>query len=232
MDKSRLELKVGAFVFVGIFILAAFVFKIGNIRNYGSVYSMRFIFSNVCGVQSGSPVRFSGVEVGEVTQVNILEGKQDNTIQIEVLARIKKSILVPSGSKAYIETLGLLGEKYIEIIPPSEFKTFLKPGDTLFGNTPLMMHELVSSGQQLVKDLQEIVHKLKAGEGTVGMLLNDDKLYQELEGLISDIRQAEQGTVGRLLYDDTLYQELEALISDIRRHPWKLFWKTSEKKKR
>jgi len=61
-------------------------------------------------------------------------------------------------------------------------------------------------------------------------LLNDDKLYQELTGLLSDIRQAKQGTIGRLLYDDKLYQEIEALISDIRRHPWKLFWKTREKR--
>lgn len=202
MDKSKLELKVGAFVFVALVILAVFIFKIGSLKSYGTGNPIRFVFSNVSGVKPGSPVRFSGVEMGEVSRIKILENKERKKTQIEVIAHIKKSFMIPQGSSAYINTLGLLGEKYIEIIPPDEFRTFLKSGDTIIGTDPVVMQEWVDEAQKIVKDFQGLMQKLKTAEGTVG----------------------------KLLYDDKLYQELEALISDLRRHPWKLFWKTREKK--
>ncbi|MFC1658215.1 MlaD family protein [Candidatus Omnitrophota bacterium] len=229
MDRSRLELKVGAFILGGLIILTLFIFKIGNLKNYGAGYQLRFVFGNISGVKSGSPVRLSGVNIGEVSQVNVVKNEQDKNIEVEAVVSIKKSQLIPLGSKAYINTLGLLGEKYIEIIPPLAYNAFFSPGDTMVGTDPIMMHHWVDEGEKILSDLKEIIVKLKQGEGTAGKILNDDRLYNELEALISDIRQAKEGTVGRLLYDDTLYQELQALISDIRRHPWKLFYKTREK---
>ncbi len=232
MDRSKVELKVGIFVFSALVVLAVFIFKIGNFKDYGKGYSLRIVFSNVSGVKSGSPVRFSGVDVGQVNRLNVIEGEQNKDTKIEVIVWIRKSLSIPRNSRAYINTLGLLGEKYIEIIPPSEYESFLQPGDIIVGSDPIMMQHWLSEGEKILRDLQELIHKLKAGDGTVGKLLNDDRLYEELEGLISDIRRAKEGTLGKLLYDDKLYRELEALISDIRRHPWKLFWKTREKKKK
>jgi len=229
MDRSRLELKTGLFILGALIFLTIFILKIGNLKSYGSGYQLRFIFGNVSGVKTGSPVRLAGVNVGEVNSVNVIKDEQDKNIRVEVAAWLKKSQLVPEGSKAYINTLGLLGEKYIEIVPPYEYNAFFRPGDVIVGTDPILMHDWIGEGEKIVEDFKEIIHKLKEGQGTAGKILNDDKLYQELEGLIRDIRQAKEGTIGRLLYDDTLYKELEALISDIRRHPWKLFYKTREK---
>lgn len=201
MDKSNLELKVGVFVFGAIIILGIFILKIGGFKNYAG-YPIKFMFNNVSGVKPGSPVRFAGVDVGEVRDVNILSNQQDNSTQIEVVGWIRGSLSIPQDSQVYVNTLGLLGEKYIEIIPPAEVKSFIKSGDTLVGVDPIMLHHWIDEGTKIVKDFQELLLQLKSGEGTVGKLLSDDKLYQELE----------------------------ALISDLRRHPWKLFWKTREKK--
>ncbi len=231
MDKSKVELKVGVFVFAALVILGIFVFKIGNLKTYGRGYSIKLLFNNVSGVKTGSPVRFSGVDVGEVNQVNILAGEQYNNARVEIIAWIREALYIPDNSAAYINTLGLLGEKYIEIVPPSEYTTFLKAGDTLVGTDPIMMRHWIDEGEKVIEDFQEIIRKLKEGEGTIGKLLYDDKLYQELEALVSDLQQAKRGTIGKLLYDDRLYQELEALVSDLRNHPWKLFWKTTEKEK-
>ena len=233
MNRTKVELRVGIFIFFAVAILAVFILKIGNLKSYSTGYEMKFIFHNVSGVKAGSPVRFSGVDVGEVANVTILEenifDEQNKNTRVEVIARLQRSLLVPKNSKAFVNTLGLLGEKYIEIIPPAKYNAFLEPGGTLFGNDPVMMHDWVAEGEKVVKDLQELIHKLKEGEGTVGRLLNDDELYHELTGLIKDLRQAKGGTVGKLLYDDRLYQELEGLVVDLRKHPWKLFWKTKEK---
>ena len=202
MDKTKTELKVGIFILIAIVILAIFIFKVGNIKDYGGGYLIKFIFKNVSGVKSGSPVRLSGVDVGEVDKVNILIDKKNKNTKVELTAWIKKSISIPRYSQAYINTLGLLGEKYIEIIPPDEIQSFLASGETIVGVDPAQMQDWISEAENTIKDFQELIAKLKAGEGTVGKLLNDDRLYQELEGLIGDLR----------------------------RNPWKLFWKTKEKK--
>ena len=202
MQRSSLEFKVGLFVFLAIVIFGVFIFKIGNLKSYGVGYPLRFVFGHVSGVKPGSPIRFSGVDIGEVSKVRIIEDPETKKTQVEVIAVIKKSLSIPRGSQAYVNTLGLLGEKYIEIIPPAEFYSFLKPNDSVIGTDPVLMQDWIDEGQKVVKDVQELIHKLKTAEGTIG----------------------------KLLYDDRLYQELEALVTDLRHNPWKLFWKSKEKK--
>jgi len=191
----------------------------------------RFIFNKVSGVKIGSPVRFSGVEIGEITQVNISENKKTRSTQIELAAWIDKSLKIPKESKAYISTLGLLGERYIEVIPPTVVVSYLQPGDKLTGIDPVMMQDLINEAQMSVADLQDLIESLKEGEGTLGKMFNDDKLYDELVGFLSDLRSG-KGTIGCLLYDDTIYQEIESLVRDVRMNPWKLFWKQKEKNER
>lgn len=98
--------------------------------------------------------------------------------------------------------MGLLGEKYIEIIPGINYNLLVKVNDTLVGVDPLAMHEVGELAKKIANDIDESIVKLKNKEGTIG----------------------------KLLYDDKIYNELEALVTDIRKHPWKLFWKTKEKK--
>ena len=202
MDKTKIELKVGFFVLIGIVLISFLIFKIGNIKNYGAGYSIKFIFNRIAGVKAGSPVRLSGVDIGEITEVKIVEDEENKKIKVEALSRIRGSLLIPHESSAYVSTLGLLGEKYIEIVPPEVVESFLKPGDKLVGVDPVLAQDWVDEAQKTVKDFQELISNLKDGEGTVG----------------------------KLLFDDRLYQELEALVTDLRQHPWKLFWKTKEKK--
>jgi hypothetical protein len=100
-----------------------------------------------------------------------------------------------------VNTLGLLGEKYIEIMPGKDYSNFLAPKQTLVGVDPIPMQEVSVLAKGIAQNLNE--------------------------GLLKIINK--EGTVGKLLYDDTIYKELEALVVDIRKHPWKLFWKTREK---
>lgn len=222
MDKSRTEFKVGIFVFAALVILGFLILRIGNIKDYGRGYPLKIIFGNASGVRAGSPVMFSGVDAGEVQSVRIIEDQQAKQTQIEIIASIRRTFSIPRASRVYIGTLGLLGEKYIEIIPPKEFESFLQPGETLIGVEPILPHFWLDEGERIVTDLSELIQNLKDGEGTAGRIFTDESLYEELSGLISDIRKAKEGTIGKLLFEDTIYKELKALVEDLRRNPWKL----------
>jgi len=198
--KTKLELKVGIFVFLGLVLLAIFILSIGGFKTWSSGFHMNFLFNFVNGVKTGAPIRFAGVDVGVVKQIKFVDAEEGGT-KINVVGWIKKGARMPADSTVWINTLGLLGEKYVEIIPGKNYDRYMGPGESLVGVDPIPMHEVFRLAQGVVANLDECILKLKNKEGTIG----------------------------KLLYDDTIYNELEALVTDIRKHPWKLFFKTKEK---
>lgn len=200
--KTRLELKVGVFVFIGLVILAVFILSIGGFKTWTSGYRVNFIFNFVNGVKVGAPVRFSGVDVGEVKELKFILAPEEQKTRVRVVGWLKKEVRVPLDSTVWVNTLGLLGEKYIEIMPGKDYSRCLAVDESLPGNDPIAMHEIAQLAKAITADIDESIVRIKNKEGTIG----------------------------KLLYDDTIYKELEALVVDVRKHPWKLFRKTKEKK--
>lgn len=201
--KSKMELKVGIFVFFGIVILTAFVLLIGNFKTWSSGYRVNFTFNFVNGVKLGAPVRFAGVDVGEVKDIKCFFSSQENKAKVNLNCWIKKGISVPQDSAIWVNTLGLLGEKYVEIMPGKDYANCLLPNQDLAGTDPIPMQEVTELAKRIATNLDEGIAKIKNKEGTLG----------------------------KLLYDDSIYNNLDAFIEDIRRNPWKLFFKTKEKHK-
>lgn len=195
--KTKLEFKVGVFVFFGLIVLIVFVLSIGDFKDWSSGYHLKFTFNFINGVKIGAPVRYAGVEVGEVKEIKFVSYSGQKT-KVELLCWIPKKINIPADSTIWINTLGLLGEKYVEIMPGQDFQKYLSVNESLAGNDPIAMHELIDLGKKITDDFGAIVSKMKNGSGTIG----------------------------RLIADDTIYNEVEALILDLKKHPWKLFWKT------
>lgn len=201
--RTRLELKVGIFVFIGLIILVMFILLIGDFRTWVKGYNrISFTFNFVNGVKLGAPVRFAGVDIGEVRDIGFVFSSQENKTKISIVGWLRKDVKIPTDSSVWINTLGLLGEKYIEIMPGKDYSKFLVSGESLTGVDPIAMHEIGNIVKTIATDIDETVLKIKNSEGTIG----------------------------KLLYEDALYKEIEALIADLRAHPWKLFWKTKEKK--
>lgn len=195
--KTKLEFKVGVFVFFGLVVLIIFVLSIGDFKDWSSGYCLKFTFNFINGVKIGAPVRYAGVEVGEVKGIRFVAYPEQKT-KVELLCWIPRKINIPVDSTIWVNTLGLLGEKYVEIMPGRDFQKYLSPNESLPGNDPIAMHELIDLGKQITDDFGVIVSKLKNGSGTIGKLIGDD----------------------------TIYSEVEALVLDLKKHPWKLFWKT------
>jgi len=207
-SKSNLELKLGLFVLIGIIILAFAVFSIRELKSWQTGYEIFIRFNFLNGVKVGAPVRFRGVDVGEVRKVQILYDPQTLDSYAEVCCWIKNSIQIPKDSQVWINTLGILGEKYLEIMPGKE-NVFLLPKTIIKGNEPVAMHEVVELTRRLANNIEAEITQLKKQENTLGKLLYDDKLYKKLESILDDLKD--------------LSEELKA-------HPWKLFYRPKEPK--
>lgn len=110
--RSKTELKVGIFVFVGLVILMIFILSIGGFKTWSSGYKVKFVFNFINGVKLGAPVRFAGVDVGQVKKINFISSLDGRT-KVEIVAWVKDSVNIPLDSSIWVNTLGLLGEKYI-----------------------------------------------------------------------------------------------------------------------
>jgi len=200
--KTKLELKLGIFVFIGLVIFAVFILSVGGVRTWASGYRVNVSFNFINGVRRGAPVRFAGIDVGEVTGIRYFYDNKDARIRIFISCWVPNDIKIPTDSTVWVNTLGLLGEKYVEIMPGVDYKRCVHPGGELVGEDPIAMNEVFKSAKEITDNIDTGVKRI----------LN------------------KEGTAGKILYDDELYKQLNALITDLRKNPWKIFWKTKEKK--
>jgi len=217
--KSATELKVGIFVGIGLLIMTLFVMFIGDIRNKVGSYEFTVTFSFVNGVKVGAPVRFAGVDIGEVSNLEF-QSARDSAGKVLVRTLIRRDVRIPVDSQIWINTLGILGEKYIEVMPGRSEEVF-KPGMIVAGNDPLAMQELGEIAKNVAKKIDDGLTDFKK------LAVSLDDLTRNLDDALERVKNGE-GSLGKLVYRDDIYNELEAFVADVRKHPWKLFWKGKE----
>ncbi len=221
------RLRVGLVVSIALAVVFLAVMFAGNI---GKMFTPRSdiyaVFNDVKGLREGAPVWFSGVEIGSVRSIEFTP---------EQHIRVKMSIV--SGSLKYLKrdstanilTIGLLGDKYIEISPGSPGAGGLRAEDTIAGTSHGEIQELVETGRESIAGLSELVTKLDklivkigSGKGTVTRLLTDPSIYdnlnkatEELTDLVRRVKSS-RGTLGRLLNEDEVYSDIASSAGDIR----------------
>lgn len=201
-DKLTLELKAGIFVIITILLAIVFIISQATTGKYRG-YEIGIMFDYVGGLENGSPVRVSGVRAGEVKQIDIIYEAQP-----KVLARVKirPDIKISRGSRITIQTLGLIGEKYIEIIPSPE-KKYIQPGEIVEGENPLTVEKLIEAGQNMIIGLNRVLSDIDTITG--------DKQFTENVKSVFVVAASTIGKVEKLtenLTDTT--EKINNLVSD------------------
>jgi phospholipid/cholesterol/gamma-HCH transport system substrate-binding protein len=186
-DSKVFELKVGIFIMIGIAILFIIVFSIGDINLVKRGYHIKVDFNFVDGVGGSAPVRLAGVGVGQIDGLKIYFNEAEHKMKAQLYVWIKEGVKVDNEAVATINSLGFMGEKYLEIAPGAGTE-FLKDGDIISGKDPASMNRIFEKLGNLTDSVNVIVTRLKNGEGTVGKLLTDDSVYKNLEAFTADIK--------------------------------------------
>jgi len=238
---SWTELRVGIFVLVGLFVLAAAIFYVTG-GPLGPKYRLTTYLPEVSGLANGAPVRVDGVEVGNVEAIRLLPRvagtkPTDKHKNIEVVMRIERRYQddILSDSAASLVTEGLLGNRYVNItrgftgVP-------LKEGQELPGSEEKAMKEVVARSAEVLgnlsalsDDVQDLIKGVKSGKGSLGKLLTDEQVYHRLNSVLArsdDVIagiQAGQGTLGKLVTSDEMYTKVDkgldhvnTLLADVR----------------
>ena len=169
------ELKVGILVSLAIAILFVFTFMVGNLPFFKGGYYIKVKFNFVEGVDAGAPVRLAGVKVGNVTDIRL--PAEDNMVTLTLW--FGDNVRIRNDSRFYLNTLGFMGEKYIEI-DPGISSIFLKPGDLVEGEKARRLEEIIKQGGEIAQEANKIVKSVRK--------FTDEISLQELELAVSDFR--------------------------------------------
>lgn len=189
------KIRLGLFVLIStvLFVLAAYL--IGQRQNmFVKSFTISAYFQNVNGLQKGNNVRYSGINIGTVRAIEMVNDstiRVDMIIEEKIISHIKKNAIATIGSD------GLVGNMIVNIVPGKGTDSLIKNGDTIASYSKIgpddILNTLSVSSENaaiLTSDLIKITNTMIKGKGTFGVLLNDTLMAKDLKQTISNLRVA------------------------------------------
>lgn len=206
MKKMTNEFKVGLMVVLSVLTLVVIVFKTGDFDFAKKGYRIKAQFNFAGGITKNAPVRLAGVEVGKVEDIKLSFG---DTTKVVTTLWLNENTRVRADSRAYISSLGLMGEKYIEINPGSKNAPFLEADSTIVGEDPFQMEWFAKKGEDIADNLEVAIKDIKTLASNVNDMVVENR--EEIDSIMANI--------------EVTTENLKQLSEDIKRHPWKIVTK-------
>jgi len=191
---QRFKIRLGLFVAGGLTLFILAIFIIGKQKNlFNPVFKISSTFYNVGGLQVGNNVRFSGINVGTVDNINIIN---DSTVQVDMF--IKKEVwqFVKSDCSVAIGSEGIIGDKLVNILQGSADAPLVKEGQLLKSSEPVETDAIIGSlkvtatnAEVITQQLAEIMTNINSGKGTIGRLIQDETLAENLNKTIVNLKR-------------------------------------------
>jgi phospholipid/cholesterol/gamma-HCH transport system substrate-binding protein len=188
---------VGIFVFLGVAIFIITVLTLGSQhKTFERSITVKSFFDDVNGLQKGNNVWFSGVKVGTIRNV---EFKEDGKVEVDISIEDQSVRFIPKNAKAKLSSDGLIGNKIIQIYGGDIHSGKIEPGDILNNdkllNTDQMMNTLSKNNDNLfaiTNDFKLISSRIVAGKGSIGKLLTDETMVDQLNATTTILKRASE----------------------------------------
>jgi phospholipid/cholesterol/gamma-HCH transport system substrate-binding protein len=195
---TKFKVRLGLFIAGGLMIFIVAVFIIGRQKNlFVPVYKLTTTFYNVSGLQVGNNIRFSGINVGTVDNIRIIN---DSTVQVDMLIQKDVQKFIKSDCEATIGSAGLIGDRILIISQGSSDATLAKDGQQIASKEPVEPDEIMASLQVTADNaavvsfqLAAIMTKVNSGSGTLGRFLQDSTIAENINQTIVNLKKSSQG---------------------------------------
>jgi len=215
-ESTKKEIKVGALIAIGMIVLFSAFFIIGGKEGiFSTSYPLFARFDDIEGLHVGAPVRLGGVKVGNVTDINFSDIADAKAIIVEMSIRSKSFIRIREDSKAVLASMGLLGDRTVDISMGSLDMPPIAPGQ--FVSTE--GGDIVKDVKEIAQNAKEISGKINEGEGSLAQIINDPRLYTNLDSLLliwadlsRKINQGE-GNLAAIVNDPDMYKNFNNFLA-------------------
>ena len=215
------EVKVGAFALGGAVVLAGIITFMGAFSFGKKGYELRINYPQVSGLMPGHVVRYAGVQVGTVRKLNVAPDK------VEVITEIDDNIKIPQGAVFTIASDGIMGEKYVHIIPPTKpGQGFISAGSSLKGTPGGGMDEFFANSGDLMKRLENIAAAFENVFGDKEVQASMKSGFRNMQGItenmntftkvMADVAVANQQDITQMIHQiNELTQRMNSTASYI-----------------
>jgi phospholipid/cholesterol/gamma-HCH transport system substrate-binding protein len=212
------ELKIGVMAVVALVIAATLILALGGEGGFfWQRYNLKVKFANAVGVQQGSPVRVAGVNVGAVTALQFSGSDVEMTLELSEDMQDK----VRTSSRATIGSVSLLGEGAVDITATTTGQPIPEWGYVPAEAPPPQLADVTAQANRGIAELTALMSDIRAGKGTVGKLMTDEQLYNELRQFTASAREVTEGlrdgkgTLGQLLNNPETARQVEASMKNL-----------------
>jgi len=195
---EKFKVRLGLFVAGGLVLFVFAIFIIGKQKNlFNPVYTLNSTFHNVSGLQVGNNIRFSGINIGTVDNITIIN---DSTVMVAMTIKREVKQFIKSDSEVAIGSEGLIGDRLLIITQGSSNATLATEGQQLASKEPIETDAIISSlqvtagnAEVISYQLAEIMTKINGGEGTLGRLIQDTTIAENLNQTIVNLKKSSKG---------------------------------------
>jgi phospholipid/cholesterol/gamma-HCH transport system substrate-binding protein len=223
------QLRVGlTVVFASITLMVLIFLMSGTGGWFTSKIILKAYFDNAGGLRKGAPVRLSGVDIGNVTNIRIDSAKPLTPVEVTMKVATTYASSLRKDSVAMLATAGVLGETYLDIDSSAAKGPEVVDGDTLAIRAEPELEDVVRATQgtlqnvdSLVKRLDRIISFIESGKGSIGKVIYDPALYDRLNATIAEFKglmdeiESGKGSLGPLITSDEAYKKAIAAIDKL-----------------
>ena len=195
---SKFKVRLGLFIAGGLALLVITLFFIGKQKNlFDPVFKLTSTFKNVSGLLIGSNIRFSGINVGTVDNIIIIN---DSTVSVDMLIKKEVQKFIKTDCEATIGSAGIIGDRLLIITQGSTEASIVKDGQKIVSKEPVETDAIMASlkvtayNAEIVTDqLAKIMIKVNGGKGTLGRLIQDTTIAKNISQTIVNLKKSSKG---------------------------------------
>ncbi len=238
--ESEFTWKLGMFVSLGLILFIITIYFIGKQQNlFGSTFKLQAQFKSVSGLKIGNNVRFSGINIGTVDAIELIN---DSTILVSLV--IKKDIqkFIKTDASAGIGSDGLMGDKVLTISPGTNSTTTVSDNDKIATKKAVEMEDIMNSVKYSVDNagvitaqLAQFTTKMNSGNGALNKLISDEEFSNSLKGTLTNLQTSSKefarftakmndgkGALSKLVSDEAFGNTLDSTMTNLKTGTQKL----------
>lgn len=225
--------KLGTFVVIGLVLFVITIYFVGKQKNlFGSTFRLRSEFKTVSGLEVGNNVRFSGINVGTVDEIELLT---DTSVMVELLIKKEIQQFIKTDAKASIGSDGLMGDKVLTIFPGTGNNSQVKDNSRIASKPAIEMEDVMGSVKTsidnagiITEQLALFSYNMNNGDGALSKLITDKEFGSSLQSTLINLETSSRefakftskmndgkGALSKLVSDEKFGKTLDSTMSNL-----------------
>lgn len=232
--ESGFQWKLGMFVMIGLVLFVATIYFVGKQKNlFGSTFHLKSNFRSVSGLEVGNNVRFSGINIGTVSEIELIT---DSSVVVNIVIKDEVRKFIKTDAIASIGSDGLMGDKVLTISPGIKSTKIVEDNDIIASRKPIDMEDVMSSVKKSVDnagiitaELAKFSSNMNSGNGMVSKLMTDKEFANSITHTLANLEHSSnefanfttkmnsgKGALSKLVTDEKMGRTIDSTLTNVK----------------